>query len=232
MFRAPLGGVEGILCASLKILLSNTRNETHPRSVQSKCEFEVWQSKIARAEYWMLATLIKMWFAYEEAGQPKWCVRGESTVREERRRWQKGSLATTHLSLRARGLKLAFSLKKSETHARSSITSEATAGNHAADELIRIPEMVTADHADVSRVATWRDAISSQPQLNLSICNWQILIRTAQYTVHHYELLNCRPQNVHVQESHRMYSNIESRVLLGGVALCYGRTVLSRALRM
>lgn len=33
------GGCAGDLCASLKILLSNTRNETHARSVQSKCKF-------------------------------------------------------------------------------------------------------------------------------------------------------------------------------------------------
>lgn len=49
----------------------------------------------------------------------------------------------------------------------------------------------------------------SLPQLNLSICNGQILIRTAQYTVHHHEILDCRPHTVRVQEVHSMHSNME-----------------------
>lgn len=56
----------------------------------------------------------------------------------------------------------------------------------------------------------------SQPQLNLSICNGQILIWTAQYTVHHHEILDCRPHTVRVQEVHSLHSNMEGVMAVSG----------------
>lgn len=77
----------------------------------------------------------------------------------KRRQAKRRSHYHSHLSLHACRLKLAFSLKRTK-HAHSSITSEATAGNHITSELIRIREMVMVDHADVSHIMTWRDVIS------------------------------------------------------------------------
>lgn len=48
-----------------------------------------------------------------------------------------------------------------------------------------------------------------RPQLNLSICNGRVLIRAAQYTVHHREILHCRPRTVRAQEVDSMHSNME-----------------------
>lgn len=58
-----------------------------------------------------------------------------------------------HLSLHALRLKLTFA-SKSTKHAQGSITNEATAGNHIANEPIKIFEMVTVDHAHVSPIRT------------------------------------------------------------------------------
>lgn len=46
------------------------------------------------------------------------------------------------------------------------------------------------------------------PRLNLSICNGQILIWAAEYTVHHHEILNST-HTVYVQEVDRIHNNMK-----------------------
>lgn len=125
--------------------------------------------------------------------------------KEERQGTQRGLHYHSHFSLCAFRLKLAFSFKRTK-HAHSSITSEATAGSHVANELIRILEMVMVDHTDcLANHNMKRCYFPSQPRLNLNICNGQILIQIAQYMVHHHEILNPRPHTVHMQGIHIMH---------------------------
>lgn len=55
-----------------------------------------------------------------------------------------------------------------------------------------------------------RSYFPPRPQLNLSICNGRVLIRAAQYTVHHREILHCRPRTVRAQEVDSVHSNMKS----------------------
>lgn len=66
---------------------------------------------------------------------------------------------------------------------------------------LRLTMQMSYAHHDIKRCY-----FPSQPKLNLSIRNGQMLIHTASYR-HCHEMLNFRPHTVHVHEVHSMHSN-------------------------